>query len=105
MVGSDEGGSAAEPDLRGTMTLYHYTTAAGLYGIVHSKSLWTTDYRFLNDPSEFRYGWNIVQRALESRKADFMNASTVAWTMIEYFNQNSDQIHAFVGSLTCRGDL
>jgi hypothetical protein len=87
------------------MTLYHYTTAQGLQGIVADRCLWTTDYRFLNDPSEFQYGWNIVQGALESRQTDFMNASTVAWTMIDYFNQNSDQIHAFVGSLTYRGDL
>jgi len=33
-------------------TIHHYTTEVGLRGILESKSLWATDYRFLNDSSE-----------------------------------------------------
>lgn len=34
--------------------LYHYTTARGLHDILASRSLWTTHYDYLNDPSEVR---------------------------------------------------
>lgn len=33
--------------------LVHYTSAAGLQGILNSKSLWATHIRFLNDSKEF----------------------------------------------------
>ncbi|MHC4042957.1 hypothetical protein [Bradyrhizobium sp. 23AC] len=52
------------------MILYHYTSAAGLHGIVASESLWTSHYRFLNDTSEFRHGWDIVLAAIERRAAE-----------------------------------
>jgi hypothetical protein len=49
-------GAAAPPE-----TLHHYTTAAGLIGILRSKSLWASDCRFLNDRSELVYGHNLVK--------------------------------------------
>lgn len=33
--------------------LFHYTSAAGLFGILQSKCLWATHYQFLNDSKEF----------------------------------------------------
>ena len=33
--------------------LYHYTNWDGLLGILNTKRLWATHYRFLNDSSEF----------------------------------------------------
>jgi Protein of unknown function (DUF2971) len=36
--------------------LYHYTDARGLRGIFESEQIWFTDYRHLNDPSEFLHG-------------------------------------------------
>ena len=33
--------------------LYHYTTGAGLHGIVESRALWATNVFFLNDSSEY----------------------------------------------------
>lgn len=35
---------------------YHYTTVAGCLGIINSRSIWMTDYRFLNDKLELRQG-------------------------------------------------
>lgn len=87
------------------MTLYHYTTAAGLQGIVESKSFWTSDYRFLNDTSEFRYGWKIVVDAIDRREADMKQCSSFAWQTFELFLRNTDEAYAFVGSLTSQGDL
>lgn len=87
------------------MILYHYTSAAGLYGIVASKSLWTSHYRFLNDTSEFRHGWDIVLAAIERRGAEIRQISSLAWEMIMLFREHSESVHAFVGSLTANGDL
>ena len=36
-------------------SIYHYTSIQGLKGILESKSLWLTHYKFLNDPNEMRY--------------------------------------------------
>ena len=50
------------------MILYHYTTAEGLRGIIKSKSIWASDYRFLNDAREFRYGLSIFDDIFVDRK-------------------------------------
>lgn len=80
------------------MILYHYTSAAGLYGIVASKSLWTSHYRFLNDTSEFRHGWDIVLAAIERGGAEIRQISSLAWEMIMLFREHSESVHAFVRS-------
>lgn len=87
------------------MTLYHYTTTAGLQGIIASKSIWTSDYRFLNDTSEFRYGWKIVVDAIDRREAEIRSRSSFAWQTYELFMRDRDKAYAFVGSLTSEGDL
>jgi hypothetical protein len=46
-------------------TLYHYTTAEGLQGIIKTKSIWASDYRFLNDATEFDYGLSIFDEIFE----------------------------------------
>lgn len=46
--------------------LYHYTTAAGLKGIFETEELWFTDYRFQNDPDEFRYGKELAVEVLDN---------------------------------------
>jgi len=38
----------------------HYTTAEGILGILASKTLWATHYRFLNDYSELEHGKRYV---------------------------------------------
>jgi Protein of unknown function (DUF2971) len=48
------------------MVLHHYTTAAGLKGIIKSKSVWASDYRFLNDAREIHHGLDIFEQRFES---------------------------------------
>lgn len=50
-------------------TLYHYTDASGLLGIVESATLWATDVRFLNDTQDATYARADVIRAI----SDFPN--------------------------------
>ena len=45
-------------------TVFHYTTAEGLYGIVESGQLWATDARYLNDSSEVEYGREVLESVL-----------------------------------------
>jgi hypothetical protein len=48
----------------GTELLYHYTTTAGLIGIIESGHQWATDARFLNDVSEGTYGQDVCREAI-----------------------------------------
>lgn len=47
--------------------LFHYTTPAGLLGILGSSRLWATNYRFLNDKSEVTYGFAIFEQVVQAR--------------------------------------
>jgi len=51
------------------MPLYQYTNADGLKGIFGSRQMWFTDYRFLNDPSEFGHGLGLAKDMLRDAKA------------------------------------
>ena len=42
-------------------TLWHYTSYAGFQGIVTSKTIWATEYRFLNDRTEFFHAKDLAQ--------------------------------------------
>lgn len=46
-------------------TLFHYTSSAGLLGIIQSGSLWFSDAAYLNDGSETTYAINIVSHSID----------------------------------------
>jgi hypothetical protein len=50
------------------MPLYQYTNVGGLKGIFDSRQMWFTDYRFLNDPSEFGHGMDMAKDMLRDAK-------------------------------------
>lgn len=58
--------SSPPPDGR----IYHYTTAAGLQGIVESNCLHASAAYFLNDLSELEYGRRILSAALDQWQSD-----------------------------------
>jgi len=41
-------------------TIFHYTTAAGLLGIVRSNRLWASDLLYMNDSTEVEYGRQLI---------------------------------------------
>jgi hypothetical protein len=47
--------------------LYHYTSAAGLIGILSSRSIWLTDLRFMNDFSELQYSQQVISQCIENK--------------------------------------
>ena len=88
-------------------TLYHYTNAAGLKGILESKSFWATDHRFLNDTSEFQLGFKLISEAISQREAKIKERSLDAWEMVQNLQVQAQHngMHAFVASFTTNGDL
>lgn len=46
--------------------LYHYTTFAGLTGILASNRIWATNARYLNDTTEARQLWIVLERRLKA---------------------------------------
>jgi hypothetical protein len=43
------------------MNLYHYTSQAGLLGILKSRGVWATDTRFLNDATEIVHTLSVAR--------------------------------------------
>jgi hypothetical protein len=46
-------------------SLFHYTTATGLIGIVSTATLWATASEYLNDPQEWKYGAGLAAETLK----------------------------------------
>ena len=47
----------------------HYTTFRGLFGILESRTLWATHYKFLNDSAEIEQGSKYIDEAIEATEA------------------------------------
>lgn len=79
--------------------LYHYTTAAGLKGIVEARELWASNVVYLNDSREVQEGFDVVRRAIRSQRQNPSNAfrndmlSAVADLLNEMF-QFADRFYA-----------
>lgn len=56
-------------------TYYHYTSVAACFAILSSRSIWLTDYRFLNDKKELHQGLSSFLAQLpDGRRASFERA-------------------------------
>ncbi|TFD13523.1 DUF2971 domain-containing protein [Cryobacterium sp. TMT1-2-2] len=51
-------------------TLFHYTNAQGLIGIVQNRELWATETNFLNDPAEVTFASAVLVSLLKERALD-----------------------------------
>lgn len=60
-MNADASNSNCEP------ALYHYTSAAGLIGIIKNRELWATESNYLNDPSEVSFASRALDSLLRSR--------------------------------------
>ena len=52
-------------------TLFHYTDAEGLIGILNSSSFWMTNLRYMNDLSELQYATDLIAVVLESKSSEY----------------------------------
>jgi hypothetical protein len=93
--------------------LLHFTDAAGLIGILQSKTLWGTRASCMNDTSELTHGKVLAREVVQGRIGAEPNARFAAtWkTALEHFNAHADtpsgrRLHtdAFVTSFCARAD-
>ena len=49
----------------GIPQLYHYTSQAGLLGMIEYKQLWFTHIHYMNDSSEYDYAMELILRVLK----------------------------------------
>ena len=65
--------------------VWHYTTEAGVYGILENKCIWATHYRFLNDTTEFQVARNVLLDIVWRKiRLDFVSL------LPEVFNGNTE---------------
>lgn len=94
-----------EPSPLPLRTLYHYTTQAGLLGILSSKSIWASEIRFLNDSTEFRTALEVIAAELRRRLSE-VDAPEIRTRGEAIFRELTvlKESDVFVLSLTERGD-
>jgi hypothetical protein len=91
--------------------LFHYTSPTGLVGIAHSKTIWATDIRFLNDKKEFQHSLDITHSIVEGFYKvdnDPNKLKGLAYDFIEYLRINLRKKwnpRVYVASFTEEGDL
>lgn len=84
--------------------LFHYTSHAGLLGLVAHKQMWASNIAYMNDASEFSYGEGIVREVLAER------SSLAKPEHIQFFDEVAqmpslfDVSQFFVACLTESGD-
>lgn len=92
-------------------TLWHYTTYCGFQGIVTSKTIWATEYRFLNDRTEFLHAKELAQLLVDD-EPEFVGKQFPARDMLRRavhgaFNTghlHEERLRIMVASFTEEGD-
>lgn len=83
---------------------YHYTTAAGLHGILSSKCVYATDKHFLNDRTEVKHGTDTAISALEAKiKGSTRDQKELLEVSCDYMRAEREERH-FIFSMSERQD-
>ncbi len=88
-------------------TLYHYTTASGLLGILSSESLWATNARYLNDTSELLYGRELVSRVISTEVSALPEGHLKNWLceFVDLVHQAFETTETYITCFCERSDL
>jgi hypothetical protein len=78
------------PDPDPPATLYHYTDARGLDGILREHRLWAHDVDYMNDASEIVHGRSLVQGILAERTPGIANP-----VIREFFTDYAKKVDSF----------
>jgi len=88
--------------------LYHYTSLAGLTGIIDSSSIWATEIRYLNDSAEMNHIVRLLNGLCQQRIAESNNVEHDK-ILIQFQkwidNRINDGHMLFVSSFTTEGNL
>lgn len=86
-------------------TLFHYTSQAGLLGILHSRSVWATDIRFLNDSREYQVIQSVATECIDRRLSGTLTAADRhLLEKLRLIAEHSLSLTVFVFSLSEVGD-
>lgn len=76
-------------------TLWHYTTAEGLLGIISSGEFWATNTAFLNDRTEIKHTLKIAKCLLEEKKQELKLQQPLSESLEKGFSAMNDTIDSF----------
>lgn len=86
-------------------TLFHYTDAAGLVGMLSHHKIWLTDMRFLNDKTELIHTRNLVENVFDQfRSHSLSKISEALIKRIRYWQEEDSEDEVFSFSLSAKGD-
>jgi len=87
-------------------TLYHYTTQAGLIGIIRDMEIWATHTQYLNDRREYVHAIGLVRDAIDGRLKSVADAvaKEVLEEMFARVSDNLASINVCVCSFSEDGD-
>lgn len=86
-------------------TLYHYTSQAGLIGIVDSDTLWASDVLYLNDVSEYIYTADLAQKLVRKLRASHDKEDIKKFQSILESGLKEPLSRVYVCSFSEEGDL
>ncbi len=89
-----------------TTTLFHYTSARGLLGILDTGNIYASSAYHLNDSMEFRYAIELMVNQVRAR----LNVETGPWNtmygeLLEQLPSTAKDAQVFVASFSEEGDL
>ncbi len=90
---------------RPTTPLYHYTTTAGLIGIVKSKSLWASGIQHLNDTAEYGYAASVAMNLLRQKLENELDPRNDLYRLLLKNESRYKDDAVFVGSLSEAKDI
>ncbi|HLV00673.1 MAG TPA: DUF2971 domain-containing protein [Acidobacteriota bacterium] len=86
--------------------LYHYTSPAGLIGIIETRQIWATDINYLNDAHEFWHALEIASQALTARESQVCDEATrFALTQMKERLERVSNERIYVASFSEEADL
>lgn len=84
--------------------LYHYTTAAGLHGILRDQELWATNVLYMNDSSELTDAIAIFRNVLDEERKGHSEANGL-WLVINRLAENLTRFPMdYFVCCFCKGD-
>jgi hypothetical protein len=90
-----------------TEPLFHYTSIAGLQGIIKERAIWATDIQYLNDSSELKYGVKRLAQAMGERLHTLKGKQAECATQFGEWIRHGFVLnhHLFVACFTEKGNL
>ena len=86
-------------------TLYHYTSATGMLGMLDSRELWLTSVHYLNDRNEFLHTTSLTYSLISEKRRGASETQKAVLNGLVRTLDNIGRINTCVFSLSENGDL